>query len=169
MTHRATRLFKTALLAIIAVAAIAGAASVLHAPARARHAPTIHFDAYEPQKAVYHVTTGGGWFGREHKHLLTVLNNHMNAVGAGFLDLYVVMQGDGLDLLLAAKSDPKLAEAIDRLKKNGAHFEICYNTLVQRQIDPFEDLYGVQRADIVGAGIAEVTHLVARGFVYLHL
>lgn len=71
--------------------------------------------------------------------------------------------------MLAAKSDPKLAASIDHLRKNGAHFEICYNTLVQRQIDPFNDLYGVQRADIVGAGIAEVTHLVARGFVYLHL
>lgn len=152
---------------LIAAAGLGGHVSF---PAQAGSgAPAIHFGVYEPQKAVYHLTTGGGWFGREHTHLLTVLNNHMNAVGEGFLDLHIVMQGDGLDLLIAAKKDAKIAAAISRLKKSGAHFEICYNTLVQRHLDPGHDLFDVHREDIVAAGVAEVTALVSKGYVYLRL
>ena len=131
--------------------------------------PALHFDAYEPQKAVYHVTSGGGWFGREHTHLLTVLRNHMNAVGPGFLDVRVVMQGDGVDLMIAARKDAKLAEAIDRLIADGATFVVCYNTLVQRRIDPARDMHRVSREEIVGAGVAEVPQLVAKGYVYLRI
>lgn len=133
------------------------------------HAPEMYFQAYESQKAVYHVTYGGGWFGREHAHLMAVLNNHMNAVGEGFLDAHIVLQGDGLDLLIAAKKDPKIASAIDRLKKEGAHFSICYNTLVQRHLDPYADLYDVKKEDIVAAGVAEVTMLVNKGYAYLRI
>ena len=155
-----------------ALAAACGLALLTVAPrqsARAGATPAIHFDLYEPQKVVYHVSIGGGWFGREHTHLLTVLNNHLNAVGEGYLDLRVVMQGDGLDLLVAAKKDPKIAAAISKLKKSGARFSICYNTLVQRHLDPYVDLYDVKREDIVAAGVAEVTALANRGYAYLRL
>lgn len=149
--------------------AIAGTAFWRMTPAKAGSVPDIHFDAYEPQKVVYHVTTGGGWFGREHTHLLTVLRNHMNAVGPGFLDVQIVMQGDGVDLMMAALKDARLAEAIDRLMADGAKFVVCYNTLVQRRIEPVRDLHRIGRAQIVGAGVAEMTRLVAAGYVYLRL
>jgi len=169
MFKRRSWKYGIASLVMFAIAAVGFVGSKTGSARAGALPPDIHFGAYEPQKAVYHVTTGGGWFGREHTHLLTVLRNHMNAVGPGFLDVQVVMQGDGVDLMLAARKDPKLADAIDRLVADGARFVICYNTLVQRHIDPYTQMYRIKREQIVGAGVAEVTQLVSQGYIYLRI
>jgi len=123
---------------------------------------------YEPQKVVYHVTEGGGLMARgRHKNLLQMARNHLDAVGKDWLELHLVLQGDGLDLLRRAKTDPDLSRRIDALKKDGVRLVVCLNTITGKNIDPFKSLYGVTRDDIIGAGNAEVTALVQRGFVYL--
>ncbi|HEY8580834.1 MAG TPA: DsrE family protein [Beijerinckiaceae bacterium] len=127
----------------------------------------LRFELYEPQKAVYHVSTGGGLFGRDHRRLADVLQNHVDAVGAGFADLRVVLQGDGVDLLVDALADARLAERLAWLRKAGVRFLPCYNTLLWRRLDYARDLFGVKREDVVSAGVAEIGRLQAEGFAYI--
>jgi hypothetical protein len=137
---------------------------------RAETAAWIHnldLPAYEAQKVVYHVDFAGGFFNRRYKHLLQVAKNHADAVGPGLLDLRIVMQGDGADLLAFARGDAAAGAAIDALKARGVRFLICRNTLVQRGIDPDRDLYGVARQDVLRAAVGEIAALEAQGFRYM--
>lgn len=156
-----------------ALVAVTGLAAVAIGLAHARHAS--HSSAAEmqiplydrPQKVVYHVTEGDFWFYHPHAmHVVQSALNHVNAVSKGKLDLRIVLQGDGLDLLVNATSDIRLSTAIDTLKADGVRFLVCRNSLVSRGIEP-EALYGASRDDIVGAGVAEVASLEAQGFTYM--
>ena len=98
--------------------------------------------------------------------MLQSAQNHVNAVGKDKLDLRIVLQGDGLDLLKEAAGDRAMSERVDKLKAQGVRFLVCRNTLVGRGLDP-ADLYDVKTADIVGAAVAEVSALQAQGFVYV--
>ena len=123
---------------------------------------------YAPQKVVYHISTGGGWFGHDHRNRVQSMENHVAALPSGSLDMAVVLQGDGLDLLRDAKADPALSSRIDRLRGKGVRFLICRNTLVGRGIG-LDALEGAKPADIVGAGVAEVTRLQQMGYAYLRM
>jgi intracellular sulfur oxidation DsrE/DsrF family protein len=94
------------------------------------------------------------------------MQNHVNAMEAGKLDLRVVVQGTGLSLLSDAKKDPAIAARIDRLRGQGVRFVICRNTMIGRNIR-MSDLYGAKPEDIVLAGVAEVASLSQQGFVML--
>ncbi|MGE3247123.1 MAG: DsrE family protein [Beijerinckiaceae bacterium] len=141
-------------------------AMVYHKPARS-DVPFRHFELYEPQKVVYHVHKGGGFFGSHNRDLVAIMNNHMRAVGDDYLDLRLVLQGDGIEILQAATKDEKLAASIRDLRKRGVKFLICYNTLAGHGIDFRKDLFEVKQEDIVAAGVAEVARLEREGFVYL--
>ena len=93
--------------------------------------------------------------------------NHVDAIAFGELDLRVVLQGGGVDLLMAAKRDANLATQIDALRANGVRFIVCRNTLVLRGLDPATQFHGVKHDDIVSASVAETARLVAQGFAYL--
>ncbi len=125
----------------------------------------MRFAPYAEQRVVYHVTGDGGFRGRGYRNLMHIAGNHMAAVGEGRLDLKVVVQGEGLNLLMSARSDPELAAKIDALKAKGARFLVCRNTLTVQGVDPYAQLYGVTRSDIVAAGVAEVSDLVQKGYV----
>lgn len=125
------------------------------------------FPLYSEQKVVYHLMGDGGFRNRAYRNLMVIANHHIDAVGEGWLDLRIVMQGDGINLLAAAKRDVALAASIDRLKARGVRFVICKNTLTYQGIDPYTQLHGVKREDIVGASVAEVASLAQQGFVYL--
>ena len=128
---------------------------------------TMSFPLYPEQKVVYHLFSDGGFRNRGYRNLMVIANHHIDAVGEGWLDLRIVMQGDGINLLAAAKDDPALAASIDRLKAKGVRFLLCKNTLTYQGIDPYTRLHGVKREDVVGAAIAEVASLVQQGFVNL--
>lgn len=121
---------------------------------------------YSPQKVVYHISTGGGWFGHDHRNRLQSMENHLAALPEGSLKMAVVLQGDGLDLLKDAKTDDALAKRIDRLRTKGVAFLVCRNSMVGRHIG-LEALEGVKAEDVVGAGVAEVTRLQQAGYAYL--
>lgn len=128
---------------------------------------TMTFAPYAAQKVVYHVTEGAGLLGHgRYRNLLQIARNHLQAVGVGRLDLRIVLQGDGIELLQLARSDKDLAGRIDALKRDGVRFLICRNTIMGHDLDP-ADLYGVAPADIVPAGIAEAASLVQQGYAYL--
>lgn len=172
------RTLRTVSLCVIALIAVVSAGDILwrswtaHSaeqsaaatnPAPASPGPAL---AYVPQKVVYHLNEDGGFFGRSFKKLVQVANNHVDAVGAGRLDLRIVLQGDGVNLLTDARSNAELAGKIDSLKAKGVKFLVCGNTLRLRKIETSR-LHGVSNADIVRAGVAEVSSLQQQGFVYV--
>jgi uncharacterized protein len=128
---------------------------------------SMRFEPYAEQKVVYHVMTGGGFRDRNFRNLLVMANNHMAAVGEGWLDLHILLQGDGVDLLRSAKNNAQMASQIDSLKKRGVKFVVCWNTLIQRGLDPDKLMHGVKHEDIVGAGMAEAAALVQKGYILL--
>ena len=132
-------------------------------------------DRYGKQKVVYHINydnpkaQAGG---------MRNIQNHINAVGAGNLDLKVVLHGKGLSLLLEpdALENTKLAHAnasdemqarISGLKQQGVEIKICANTLKGKKVNYEEDLYDVSKSDIVPSGVAELTYLQAQGYTYI--
>ena len=119
------------------------------------------------QKVIYHLTESGGYLGQKHRNWLSNMENHFAALEPGELDLVVVMNGDGVDLLSHARSDEKIAARIDALKARGARFLVCRNTLISRGIDPDKDLHGVATADLIGAGVAQIALLERQGYGYL--
>ena len=157
-----------ALLAV-ALTGAAGLSLPLVIKARAVAPPEIaamHFAPYEAQRVVYHVTDGEWFFERKFRNMLHVARNHVDAVAFGELDLRIVLQGGGMDLLLKAKTDAKLASEIDTLRKAGVIFVVCRNTLVLRGLDPAA-LHMVKREDIVASSVAEAAALVGKGYVYM--
>jgi intracellular sulfur oxidation DsrE/DsrF family protein len=122
---------------------------------------------YATQKVIYHLSEGAGLRDGRYRHLLQVAGNHVAAVGKDRLDLRVVLQSEGVDLLERARHNSELRQKIDKLRADGVRFLICRNTLISRGIDPDRDLYGVKREDIIRAGVGEIASLQAQGFVYM--
>lgn len=135
------------------------------APSPAAEAAT-EAQAYAAQKVVYHLNGDGGDAGKGYKAALNNIQNHIEAVGAGSLDLRVVMHGDGVGLLQKAADDLGLQGTIIDLKNNGVRFLVCNNTLTGRNIDP-DSLFDVNPEDIVPSGVAELGKLQMEGFAYI--
>jgi intracellular sulfur oxidation DsrE/DsrF family protein len=160
------------MLALLVVAGAIGATIAatevwrFNLPAHAANVPTVTQD-FGHQRIIYHITEAGddragrmvGWLGS--------MQNHFAALKPGQLDLAVVMNGDGINLLVKAKTDSDLQSRITKLKKQGARFLVCRNTLVSRGIDPATDLYDVKTDDLVAAGVAEIALLEGEGYGYL--
>ena len=135
-------------------------------PAHAANVPSVTQD-FGHQKVIYHITESGddragkqvGWLGS--------MQNHFAALKPGSLDMAVVLNGDGINLLIKAKTDKDLSSRIDLLKKQGARFLVCRNTLVSRGLDPATDLYDVKTGDLVAAGVAEIAMLESEGYGYV--
>ncbi|KAF0229487.1 MAG: hypothetical protein FD175_1825 [Beijerinckiaceae bacterium] len=143
----------------------AGAPGVVVAGAPSFRAPSTD---YGPQKVVYHVSTKGTWRDREAEawRLIAVINNHINAVEPDPLDLQIVFQGDGIDALRRAKTNPRLAAAFDALRKRGVKIQVCANTLEAYKLS-LETLYNVSEVDLVQAAVAEFARLQQRGYSYI--
>lgn len=122
---------------------------------------------YERQQVIYHVDEGAGLFNGRFRHVLQVAQNHVNAVGADKLDLRIIMQSEGVDLLAWARNDETARKQVDRLKAQGVKFEVCRNTLIKRGIDPDTELYDVKRADVIRAAVGEIAALEQQGFQYI--
>ena len=132
-------------------------------------------DRYAKQKVVYHINYDNP---KDQAGALRNIQNHMNAVGAENLELKVVMHGKGLTLLLTPdqfkNTKLKMGNATDEmqakisgLKSQGVGFEVCANTLKGKKINYEDDLYDVEKADIVPSGVAEVANLQAMGYSYI--
>ena len=96
------------------------------------------------------------------------IRNHIDAVGKGNADVKVVMHGDGLGILKAAKANLGLqGEVADLKSSHKVQFLVCKNTLTQRKIDPDKDLFDVVGEDIVPSGVAELSYLQVKGYSYI--
>ncbi len=137
---------------------------------RSKTAPwveALELTTYGRQQVIYHVDEGAGLFNGRFRHVLQVAQNHVNAVGTDKLDLRIIMQSEGVDLLAWAKNDEAGRTQVDRLKAQGVRFEVCRNTLVNRGIDPDKELYDVKRADVIRAAVGEIAALEQQGFQYI--
>ena len=122
---------------------------------------------YAPQKVVYHINYPGGEGDKAYRSAMRNIQNHINAVGAGNLEVVVVMHGNGVGLVMNAKKDDRLQTAIGSLKSQNVAFHVCNNTLRGRDIDFSNDLYDVWDDDIVPSGVAELSKLQMDGFTYI--
>lgn len=132
-------------------------------------APKVSADYYAgAEKVVIHVSVDGD----EKKYLgiLANINNYIKALDSTGkkTEAIVVMNGEGLGLLKLAKdleleNDAKLPIQVDNLKAKGVKFQICYNTLVGREIK-LTDLYNAKAEDVIPSGVAEVGRLEAQGY-----
>jgi intracellular sulfur oxidation DsrE/DsrF family protein len=133
-------------------------------------------ERYGKQKVVYHINYDNP---KKQAGALRNIQNHINAVGAENLDLKVVLHGNGLALLLEpdslaklkkfkhANADDAMTAKIDTLKNQGIEFNVCANTVRGRKVDVNDDLYNVDKADIVPSGVAEVARLQQMGYSYV--
>ncbi len=121
---------------------------------------------YVFQKVVYQNDGGGP---DDHAYFQRFLRNitaHIEATD-GKVEIRVVSFAAGVKLFQMAKTDPALAADLDRLRAKGVRFMVCRNTLKGMGLMP-ADLYGVQDADIVPSGVAELARLQGQGYVYIH-
>lgn len=138
--------------------------AALTAALAAVFAPMALAGDYADQKVVYHNSGGDeGYFTR----FLGNISNHIEAVGADHVQILVVDHGNGLDLFQAMENDPKIAKRVEVLREKGVRFLICRKTQEAREID-WRTLPGVQEADIVPSGVAEIAKLEGEGFAYIH-
>ncbi|MBY0610586.1 MAG: DsrE family protein [Beijerinckiaceae bacterium] len=169
MMQTGNRIFAAASLAVVAaIAIILAQARISHSSPAEAEPQVPQTQPYQPQKVVYHISSGGGWFKHDHIQRLQNMENHLAALPAGDLSLAVVLQGNGVDLLVDAASDKALASRVSALRDRGVKFLICRNTLVSRHIG-IDKLSGARAEDVVGAGVAEVTRLQSMGYAYLRL
>lgn len=131
---------------------------------------------YGKQKVVYHINYDNP---KKQAGALRNIQNHINAVGAENLDLKVVLHGNGLALLVEpdalshlpkfknANATDEMTAKISGLKDQGVSFSVCNNTIKGRKVDMENDLYDVQKADIVPSGVAELAKLQAEGYTYI--
>ena len=123
-------------------------------------------EGYGTQKVVYHINYDGE-SGTSYRSAMGNIQNHINAVGAENMEIKVVLHGDGLGLLMSAKSDDALQTRIASLKGQNVRFSVCNNTLQGREISHENDLYDVWEEDIVPSGVAELSKLQQEGYTYI--
>jgi uncharacterized protein len=117
------------------------------------------------QSVVYHVGDEGG---PDHAHWRTALGNmrnHLDVIGDG-LQLVCLLNSTGIRLLLEAASNPELGADVTALRRRGARFLVCGNSLRGQKVAR-EALLAVPEGDIVPAGVVELTRLQQEGFAYI--
>ncbi|TDH59977.1 hypothetical protein E2C06_24585 [Dankookia rubra] len=117
------------------------------------------------QRVVYHVGDEGG---PDHAHWRTALGNmrnHLDVVGDG-LELVCLLNSSGIRLLLDAAGNPELGADVAALRRRGARFLVCSNSLRGQKVAR-EALLAVPEGDVVPAGVVELTRLQQEGFAYI--
>ncbi len=121
---------------------------------------------YVFQKVVYQNDGGGPDDHAYFQRFLRNISAHIEATD-GKVEIRVVSFVAGVKLFQMAKTDPALAGDLDRLRGEGVRFMVCRNTLKGMGLLP-ADLYGVQGADIIPSGVAELARLQGQGYAYIH-
>lgn len=147
---------------VLAIAAAAGLMLAATAPARADYVQQhITHPAFGCVRVVVPVTSADPavW-----KFKLLNLVNSEKTVKQwhGTLQAHVVLYGAGVKMLLEPVDD-SVKQAVDELRADGVHFDICNNTLKGMSLD-WHQLYGVKESDIVPAGFLQVGWLADHGW-----
>ena len=126
------------------------------------------------QRVVYHIDSADP--DRQRAALRNVAN-HLNDVGDHRLDIRVVVQGNGVSMLVMpgtaggqqveGQATDRVQVRIEDLKIRGVRFAVCGSSLERRSIRSAGRLYDVAPADIVDSGLAELVRLQGEGYTYI--
>jgi len=130
---------------------------------------------YGKQKVVYHINFDNPI---TQSDTLRNIHNHIEAVGKNNIDLKILMHGKGLSMLLKPSAVKKtglnignatdaIQDKIVELKSEGVEFKVCENTLQGRHINYKNDLFDVNKEDLVPSGVAELVRLQSLGYAYI--
>lgn len=111
-------------------------------------------------RVVWHLSDGGG---DVHEHFLRSLTNLLTDLRAEGVQVEVVTQGPGLDLLL---KDGVCTAAVGDLQGRGVVFVACENTLRGRQLALDDLLAGVPS---VTSAVGHLVRRQAEGWSYLRV
>ncbi len=132
-------------------------------------------ERYGKQKVVYHINYDDM---KAQQGALRNIQKHINVVGKENLDLKVVINGNGLALLVEpdavghtklrfSNATDEIKAKITGLKNQGIEFKVCAGTLKGKKVNYKTDLYDVEKADIIPSGVAELARLQAMGYAYI--
>ena len=126
------------------------------------------------QRVVYHIDDADP---ERQRAALRIVNNHLNDMGDDRLDIHVVVQGNGVSMLvmpdastgtrLQGNATHPMQVSIEDLKIRGVSFAVCGNSLKRRNILSTDHLYDVAPDDIVDSGLAELVRLQGDGYTYI--
>lgn len=128
------------------------------------------------QQVVYHLDSGQR---SQQVSALQMMQNHIDAVKPGRVDMVVVVQGKGVSLFLEpgslerisgfdqANADQEMIAMIDHLRNQGVRFLVSGSTLARHRIDAERDLYQIEPSEIVDNGVEELVRRQQQGYVYL--
>lgn len=119
--------------------------------------------SYQEQKVVYHMN-----YGDNHRIAETMVNisNHLSEVGDERVDIKVVVHGKAIEYFLAAAEDEAKQITLDSLRLRDVQFIICGNSLDGYKVT-YEDLYEVEKDDVVKAGLPAIVDLQQKGYIYV--
>ena len=130
----------------------------------------------ETQKVLYHLDSGDPGKQRD---VLRMIQNHINAVEPARIDLLVVLNGNGISLLLErdalsrtrdtapAGAGQQLIAEVDNLRVQGVHFLVCGASLRTRNVDWETDLHHVENKQVLENGMLAMVRLQQEGYSYL--
>jgi len=138
--------------------------------------PTLALAGAEAEKVLYHLDSDDPGKQRE---ALRMMQNHINAVKPDQLDLVVVLNGNGISLLLEqdalsrrsstgrANADQVVTAQVDNLRGQGVRFLVCQASMQARHVQRERDLYHVDKQQLVENGMLAMVHLQQQGYAYL--
>lgn len=118
---------------------------------------------YLPQKVLYHINYDDP---KRIAATFTNITNHINELGEENIDIKAVVHGPAIRYFLEASTDETKQTSIDSLRLSEVQFIICGNSLDGFKITK-DDLYEVEEADVVKAGLPEIVKLQQQGYIYV--
>lgn len=123
----------------------------------------ISAENYPPQKVLYHINYDDP---KRISATFTNITNHINELGEDNVDIKAVVHGPAIRYFLDASTDEGKQTTIDSLRLNDVQFVVCGNSLDGFKVTR-EDLYEVEEADVVKAGLPEIVRLQQQGYIYV--
>lgn len=116
--------------------------------------------------AVYHISTAEPY--RQHIALLNI-ENHLSDLREQGVEasIRVLLEGDGVTLMVRAAQEPMLQQKIHRLRSRGVRFLVGENSLLQRGLAVERDLMAIGSGDLVENGILTLVDLQQQGYAYI--
>lgn len=117
-------------------------------------------------QAVYHISTAD-----HHRQYIALLNieNHLSDLReqGDKASIRVLLEGDGVTLMVRAAQEPQLQQKIHRLRSRGVRFLIEAGSLLQRGLEAERDLMAISSDDLVENGILTLVDLQQQGYAYI--
>ncbi len=116
--------------------------------------------------AVYHISTPE----RQRQHIaLLNIENHLADLREHQVEasIRLLLEGDGVTLLVRAAQEPLLQQKIHRLRSRGVQILVGKGSLLQRGLEVERDLMAIGSGDLIENGILTLVKLQQQGYAYI--